>query len=76
MTTLRNHRISLSLILLLTICAVSIAADDPRPVVDDSHAATQQAARPDLPTLFVVGDSNRPQQRAAARVGFRDRRVF
>ena len=33
------------------------AAEDPRPVVDDSKAVAQAAARADLPTLYVVGDS-------------------
>jgi lysophospholipase L1-like esterase len=33
------------------------AQDDPRPVVDDSKVASESAARKDLPTLFIVGDS-------------------
>lgn len=33
------------------------AADDARPVVDDSKVAPQVAARPELPTLYVIGDS-------------------
>ena len=32
-------------------------ADDARPVVDDSQAAPATAAKPNLPTLYVVGDS-------------------
>jgi lysophospholipase L1-like esterase len=32
-------------------------ADDPRPVVDDSKAPVETVANPNLPTLFVVGDS-------------------
>ncbi len=32
-------------------------ADDPRPVVDDSKTPIQNAAKPQLPTLYVVGDS-------------------
>ncbi len=33
------------------------AAEDPRPVVDDSRQRPDSATHPDLPTLFVVGDS-------------------
>jgi lysophospholipase L1-like esterase len=33
------------------------AADDPRPVVDDSKAVAQTVIDPKLPTLYVVGDS-------------------
>ncbi len=33
------------------------AADDPRPVVDDSKLPVQTAAVPGLPTLYIVGDS-------------------
>ncbi len=33
------------------------AADDPRPVVDDSKAPVEKPADPRLPTLFLVGDS-------------------
>jgi lysophospholipase L1-like esterase len=33
------------------------AADDPRPVVDDSKTAPQTAANPKLPTLYIAGDS-------------------
>jgi lysophospholipase L1-like esterase len=49
----------LPLFVLLALAAPAAlhSADDPRPVVDDSKAATQTAARPELPTLFVVGDS-------------------
>jgi len=35
----------------------SLRADDARPVVDDSKATPQAAANPNLPTLYVVGDS-------------------
>jgi rhamnogalacturonan acetylesterase len=33
------------------------AAEDARPVVDDSKAVVQTAAKPELPTLYFVGDS-------------------
>jgi len=41
----------------LAIGAPLQAADDARPVVDDSHTTPQPVANPALPTLFVVGDS-------------------
>jgi lysophospholipase L1-like esterase len=44
-------------LLALTWAATLHAADDPRPVVDDSKTPVQTAANPNLPTLFVVGDS-------------------
>jgi len=34
-----------------------IAADDPRPVVNDSNTVPQTAANPKLPTLYIAGDS-------------------
>jgi len=37
--------------------AVSAPVDDPRPVVDDSKTPPETSARPELPTLYVVGDS-------------------
>jgi lysophospholipase L1-like esterase len=49
------------------------AADDARPVVDDSKVKPQVAARPDLPTLYVVGDStansNAPLRGWGAEIG-------
>jgi lysophospholipase L1-like esterase len=33
------------------------AADDPRPVVNDSNAVPQTATNPKLPTLYIAGDS-------------------
>jgi rhamnogalacturonan acetylesterase len=57
-----SHSISRVLVLLSTVLvpawATSLrAADDARPVVDDSKATVQTEANPKLPTLFVVGDS-------------------
>src|ERR1700722_14131112 len=48
--------------LFTTLLALALGAtlrgdDDPRPVVDDSKAIVQTAANPNLPTLYVVGDS-------------------
>lgn len=34
-----------------------IAADDPRPVVNDSNTVPATAANPQLPTLYIAGDS-------------------
>ncbi|HEY3914278.1 MAG TPA: rhamnogalacturonan acetylesterase [Verrucomicrobiae bacterium] len=53
-TTLRNY---LVFIALLRIVNCLIAADDPRPVVNDSNAVPQTAANPALPTLYIAGDS-------------------
>jgi len=47
----------LALALWVALPASAWAVDDPRPVVDDSHTPLQHAARPGLPTLYVVGDS-------------------
>jgi lysophospholipase L1-like esterase len=41
----------------VTGAVITARADDPRPVVDDSHAPVQHKANPKLPTLYVVGDS-------------------
>jgi lysophospholipase L1-like esterase len=51
-----------TLLLFLILCLFSAgrmlhAADDPRPVVDDSKAPVEKPADPKLPTLFLVGDS-------------------
>ncbi|MES2464921.1 MAG: rhamnogalacturonan acetylesterase [Armatimonadota bacterium] len=44
--------------LLLTLSPLSAGAqDDPRPVVSDAKTAPESAARADLPTLYIVGDS-------------------
>jgi lysophospholipase L1-like esterase len=47
------------LIALLAVASAATlcGANGPRPVVDDSKAITQTAAKPELPTLYVVGDS-------------------
>jgi lysophospholipase L1-like esterase len=42
---------------LIACCKFALAADDPRPVVDDSKAPIERLADPNLPTLFIVGDS-------------------
>ena len=52
-----NRFVPLVLALLIVVPATAHAADDPRPVVDDSHTPQQHKARADLPTLYVVGDS-------------------
>jgi len=44
-------------LLSLAFAAPLQGADDARPVVDDSKAIPQVAANPNLPTLYVVGDS-------------------
>jgi lysophospholipase L1-like esterase len=41
----------------LALAGVSRAVDDARPVVDDSKVAPAMPANPNLPTLFIVGDS-------------------
>jgi len=41
---------------LISACILK-AADDPRPVVDDSKSVRETATRAGLPTLYVVGDS-------------------
>lgn len=51
--TLRHALLPLLLLLSLTLRA----ADDARPVVDDSKATPAAPANPALPTLFIVGDS-------------------
>jgi rhamnogalacturonan acetylesterase len=43
--------------LLLASASFLRAADDPRPVIDDSKATVSTAQRPDLPTLYIAGDS-------------------
>jgi lysophospholipase L1-like esterase len=50
-------KIAFLLAMLVWICGVLHAADDPRPVVDDSKAPVEKPANPKLPTLFLVGDS-------------------
>jgi len=37
--------------------SLTSAAEDPRPVVDDSKSVPERAARAGLPTLYVAGDS-------------------
>jgi lysophospholipase L1-like esterase len=54
---LRQILVPLLAILAVAIGAVVRGADDPTPVVPDYPAATQKAANPGLPTIFVVGDS-------------------
>jgi lysophospholipase L1-like esterase len=51
--TVRHALLPLLLLLSITLRA----ADDARPVVDDSKATPAAPANPALPTLFVVGDS-------------------
>ena len=53
----RSGLIASLLICLAMLCSRSLAADDPRPVVDDSKAPVEKPADPKLPTLFLVGDS-------------------
>ena len=47
----------LAILLSLLSFNLLLAADDPRPVVDDSKAPVEKPADPNLPTLFLVGDS-------------------
>lgn len=57
---IHSHQRSLHLLFALLILAFTAAlrgAEDPRPVVDDSKVPIQTAAKPELPTLYVVGDS-------------------
>jgi lysophospholipase L1-like esterase len=48
---------AIAAVLIITFAVQLRAAEDPRPVVDDSKTPKQVAANPKLPTLFVVGDS-------------------
>src|SRR4051794_34785799 len=56
MMMVMRHR-TLSLIVVLLFTSNLFAADDNRPVVDDSKFAAEQKAANQLPTLFLVGDS-------------------
>jgi lysophospholipase L1-like esterase len=53
----RRSMISLLAAGTLSLTAIVAFADDPRPVVDDSKAPPDTRAKPELPTLYVVGDS-------------------
>jgi lysophospholipase L1-like esterase len=53
----RRSMISLLTIGALSLTATIVVADDPRPVVDDSKTPLETRAQPELPTLYVVGDS-------------------
>jgi lysophospholipase L1-like esterase len=56
MTILR--RILVPLLALLPLIPASVShADDARPVVDDSKVPQEMPVNPNLPTLFIVGDS-------------------
>jgi lysophospholipase L1-like esterase len=46
-----------AIVISLLFCSALFAADDPRPVVDDSKAPIEKPTDPKLPTLFLVGDS-------------------
>src|SRR5258706_614463 len=52
--------ISLSVLIILaavTLISAQTTKDDARPVIDDSKAKTESAINPNLPTLYIVGDS-------------------
>lgn len=40
-----------------SVSTIFVRADDPRPIVDDSKTPPEMRAKPELPTLYVVGDS-------------------
>jgi lysophospholipase L1-like esterase len=50
-------RINLTVAALFMSVNFLIAADDPRPVVNDSNTVPATAANPQLPTLYIAGDS-------------------
>ena len=56
MTILRRILVPLLALLPLILASVS-HADDARPVVDDSKVPQEMPVNPNLPTLFIVGDS-------------------
>lgn len=54
---MNTKSILLFLSLVIISAANALAAEDARPVVDDSQFAVEKAASNKLPTLFIVGDS-------------------
>jgi lysophospholipase L1-like esterase len=52
-----KHLTPILLLLSVALASSLRAADDPRPVVDDSKTPVQKSGNPNLPTLYIVGDS-------------------